>query len=69
MWQFYVLLFSVFFFFFFQLKALRLKELADDLKNQRMKKNSDTKGQKKSNQKDFVGSDLGGSHVKELDEM
>lgn len=51
------------------LKALRLKELADDLKNQRMKKNSDTKGQKKSNQKDFVGSDLGGSHVKELDEM
>ncbi|KAH1162102.1 hypothetical protein GLYMA_01G077200v4 [Glycine max] len=52
-----------------RLKALRLKELADDLKNQRMKKNSDTKGQKKSNQKDFVGSDLGGSHVKELDEM
>lgn len=46
-----------------------MKELADDLKNQRMKKNSDTKGQKKSNQKDFVGSDLGGSHVKELDEM
>ncbi|KAL2328644.1 hypothetical protein Fmac_022071 [Flemingia macrophylla] len=46
------------------LKTLRLKELTDDIKSQRMKQNSD-KGQKKSNQKDFVGSDLGGSHVKE----
>ncbi|KAK7395619.1 hypothetical protein VNO78_16183 [Psophocarpus tetragonolobus] len=51
------------------LKALRLKELADDIKNQRMKKNSDTKDQKKSHQKGFVGSDLGGSHVKEPNEM
>ncbi|KAL2320099.1 hypothetical protein Fmac_029068 [Flemingia macrophylla] len=50
------------------LKALRLKELADDIKSQRMKQNSD-KGQKKSNQKDFVGGDLGGSHVKEPGEM
>ncbi|TKY63259.1 DNA repair protein UVH3 [Spatholobus suberectus] len=50
------------------LKALRLKDLADNIKKQRMKQNSD-KGQKKSNQKDFAGSDLGGSHVKELDEM
>ncbi|KAL2339981.1 hypothetical protein Fmac_007921 [Flemingia macrophylla] len=37
-------------------KALRLKELADDIKSQRMKKNSG-KGQKKPNKKDFVGGD------------
>ncbi|RDX72864.1 DNA repair protein UVH3, partial [Mucuna pruriens] len=55
--------------FAFVLKALRLKELADDIKNQRMEQNSDTKHQKNSNQKDFVGSDSGGSHVKGLDEM
>lgn len=58
----------LFFYFLLQLKALRLKEIADDSKNQRTKQNSD-KGQKKSNQKDFVGSNLGGSHEKELDEM
>ncbi|XP_027349553.1 DNA repair protein UVH3 [Abrus precatorius] len=51
------------------LKALRLKELADDVKNQRMKLDSDTKGQKKSIEKDFVGYDLERSHLKELDEM
>lgn len=52
-----------------QLKTIRLKELADDIKSQRMQKNSNTKGQNGSNQKDFVGSDSRGSHVKELDEM
>ncbi|KAK7339428.1 hypothetical protein VNO77_20093 [Canavalia gladiata] len=51
------------------LKALRLKELADDVKNQRLKQNSDTKGQKKSIQKDFAGNDIESSHVKELAEM
>ncbi|XP_052728328.1 DNA repair protein UVH3 isoform X13 [Vigna angularis] len=51
------------------LKTLRLKELADDIKSQRMQKNSNTKGQNVSKEKDFVGSDSRGSHVKELDEM
>ncbi|CAJ1782000.1 unnamed protein product [Sphenostylis stenocarpa] len=51
------------------LKTLRLKEVADDIKSQRMQKNGNTKGQDKSNQKDFVGSDSGRRHVKELDEM
>lgn len=50
---------------------MRLKELANDIKHQRQKQESDAKGQKKSNDMDFVGSDSGRSHVKEkeLDEM
>ncbi|KAL2332190.1 hypothetical protein Fmac_019771 [Flemingia macrophylla] len=36
-----------------KLKALRLKELSDDIKSQRMKQNND-KGQKKSNNKDML---------------
>ncbi|CAI8612318.1 unnamed protein product [Vicia faba] len=51
------------------LKAMRLKELADDIKNQKLTQKSVTKSQKKSNQMDFVGNDLGKSHTKELDEM
>jgi len=46
-----------------------LKELADDIKSQRMQKNSNAKGQNKSTQKDFADSDSRGSHVRELDEM
>ncbi|KAI4350729.1 hypothetical protein L6164_005155 [Bauhinia variegata] len=46
------------------LKALKLKELADDIKNQRLKQKTDTKGQKKSDQ-----SYLGRTDVKELDEI
>ncbi|PNY13624.1 DNA repair protein uvh3-like, partial [Trifolium pratense] len=52
-----------------QVKALRLKELADDIKNQRLTQKSGTKSQKKSNKTDFVGSDLGRSHTKELEQM
>ncbi|CAK8532647.1 unnamed protein product [Lathyrus sativus] len=51
------------------LKALRLKELADDIKNQKLKQKSGTKSQEKSNQMDYVGNDLGKSHTKELDEI
>ncbi|XP_057437283.1 DNA repair protein UVH3 isoform X2 [Lotus japonicus] len=53
------------------LKAMRLKELANDIKHQRQKQESDAKGQKKSRDMDFVGSDSGRSHVKEkeLDEI
>ncbi|XP_061337655.1 DNA repair protein UVH3 [Gastrolobium bilobum] len=51
------------------LKVLKLKEVASDIKNQRLKQKNDTEGQKKSDQKDFVGSDIGRSNVKELDEM
>jgi hypothetical protein len=49
--------------FFWQVKALRLKELADDIKNQRLTQKSGTKSREKSNQVDFVGSDLGRSHT------
>lgn len=59
----------LFFNFFWQLKALRLKELADDIKNQKLKQTSGTKCQERSNQVDFVGSDLGRSNTIELEEM
>lgn len=51
------------------LKALRLKELADDIKNQRLTQKSGKKSREKSNQMDSVGSDLERSHTKELEEM
>ncbi|CAL0318694.1 unnamed protein product [Lupinus luteus] len=51
------------------LKALRLKELADDIKNQRLKQKNDIKSQKKSDQMDCIDNDLGKRNMKELDEM
>ncbi|KAE9605090.1 hypothetical protein Lal_00036859 [Lupinus albus] len=51
------------------LKALRLKELADDIKNQKLKQKNDTKSQKKSDQMDCIDNDLGKRNMKELDEM
>lgn len=62
-------LFLHFFLISWQLKALRLKELADDIKNQRLTQKSGKKSQEKSNQMDSVGSDLERSHTKELEEM
>ncbi|XP_019460777.1 PREDICTED: DNA repair protein UVH3 isoform X1 [Lupinus angustifolius] len=51
------------------LKALRLKELADDIKNQRLKPKNDTKSQKKSDKMDCIDNDSGKRNMKELDEM
>ncbi|GAU13075.1 hypothetical protein TSUD_173750, partial [Trifolium subterraneum] len=51
------------------LKTMRLKELADNIKNQRLTQKSGSKSQKTSNQMDFVGSGLGRSHTKEPEEM
>ncbi|KAI9084232.1 hypothetical protein K1719_033739 [Acacia pycnantha] len=49
------------------LKALKLKKLSDDVKNQRLKQNGDTKGQKKSDQVDLISCDLGRNNEKEQD--
>ncbi|XP_057720536.1 DNA repair protein UVH3 isoform X1 [Arachis stenosperma] len=51
------------------LKALRLKEVADDIKNQRLQQKSDAKGCKKPDRMDFVDSDPGKSNMKEINEM
>ncbi|KAL1352877.1 DNA repair protein UVH3 isoform X2 [Arachis hypogaea] len=51
------------------LKALRLKEVADDIKNQRLQQKSEAKGCKKPDRMDFVDSDPGKSNMKEINEM
>ncbi|KAK4283406.1 hypothetical protein QN277_000358 [Acacia crassicarpa] len=49
------------------LKALKLKKLSDDVKNQRLQQNGDAKGQKKSDQVGLIGCDLGRNNEKEQD--
>ena len=51
------------------LKALRLKEVADDIKNQRLQQKSEAKGCKKPDRMDFVDSDPGKSNMKEINEI
>ncbi|XP_028756680.1 DNA repair protein UVH3 isoform X2 [Neltuma alba] len=51
------------------LKALKLKKLSDDVKNQRLEQNSGAKGQKKSDRTDLIGCDLGRNNEKEQDKI